>query len=230
LWALLLLVSVPIGVYALRYWSGDPALLPHELRLNLLHNPPAFILHTSFGGLALLLAPWQFNGWLRRRQPALHRWIGRAYVGCVLISGVAAYSVALGTFAGPIASAGFSLMATAWLGTTFIAWRAVRQRRYEAHRRWMVRSFALSLSAETLRIALLVPMQIQMDFLPIYRLTSWASWILNLLMAELWLRFGAQAEGQLVAAAPPHGVMGVATSSHTSNGRIMVRDRTARPE
>ena len=47
--------SVPIGVYALRYWSGDPALLPYELRVNLLHNPPAFILHNSFGGLAVQL-------------------------------------------------------------------------------------------------------------------------------------------------------------------------------
>ena len=70
LWAGLLLVSAPIGVYALRYWSGDPALLPFELRVNLLHNPPAFILHTTFGGLALLLAPWQFVAALRARWPA----------------------------------------------------------------------------------------------------------------------------------------------------------------
>jgi hypothetical protein len=62
LWAALLLLSVPIGAYALRYWSGDPALLRHELRLNLLHNPPAFMLHTSFGGLALLLAPSTGHG------------------------------------------------------------------------------------------------------------------------------------------------------------------------
>src|ERR1700675_1374976 len=105
-WAGLVLVSAPIGLYALRYWSGDPALLPYELRVNLLHNPPAFILHTSFGGLALLLAPWQFVGWLRRMQPRVHRWVGRAYLCCVLISGMAAYPVALGTIAGPIASAG----------------------------------------------------------------------------------------------------------------------------
>ena len=91
--------SVPIGVYALRYWSGDPALLPYELRVNLLHNPPAFMLHTSFGGLALLLAPWQFVGWLRRTRPTVHRWVGRGYVGCALISGVAAYPVAERTLA-----------------------------------------------------------------------------------------------------------------------------------
>ncbi len=210
---------MPIGIYALRYWSGDPALLPYELRVNLLHNPPAFILHTSFGGLALLLAPWQFVGWLRRRRPAIHRWVGRAYVGYALVSGIAAYPVAFGTIAGPVASAGFALMATAWLGTTLVAWRAVRQRRYGAHRRWMIRSFALALSAVTLRIALLVPMQLQLDFLPVYRVTSWASWILNLLLAELWLRLTAASPAQLVATARSHGAAGGATRSQTSNER-----------
>jgi len=214
----LLVPSVAIGVYALRYWSGDPALLPYELRVNLLHNPPSFILHTSFGGLALLL-PWQFVGWLRRKHPAIHRWAGRAYVGCALISGVAAYPVALGTIAGPIASARFALIATVWLGTTLVAWRAVRQRRYAAHRRWMIRSFTLALSAVTLRIALLVPMQLQLDFMPVYRVTSWASWILNLLLAELWLRWTAPSPAQLVATAPSQGAAGGATRSHTSNER-----------
>jgi hypothetical protein len=226
----LLIPSMPIGVYALRYWSGDPALLPYELRINLLHNPPAFILHTSFGGLALLLAPWQFVGGLRRRHPRVHRWIGRAYVAAVVISGVAAYPVAFGTFAGPIASAGFALMATAWLGTTLIAWRAVRERRYAAHRRWMIRSFALALSAVTLRLALVVPVQLQLDFMPMYRVTSWASWIVNLLLAELWLRSTAAPPAQPVAAAASHGAAGGATRSHTSNGRDIVRDRTGRPE
>jgi len=215
----LLVPSVPIGVYALRYWSGDPALLPYELRVNLWHNPPAFVLHTSFGGLALLLAPWQFVGRLRRRRPAIHRWVGRAYVACALVSGLAAYPVALGTIAGPIASVGFALMATAWLGTTLVAWRAVRQHRYADHRRWMIRSFALALSAVTLRIALLVPTQLQLDFMPVYRVTSWASWILNLLLAELWLRSIAASPAQLVATAPLHGAVGGATRSHTSNER-----------
>ena len=221
---------MPIGVYALRYWSGDPALLPYELRVNLLHNPPAFILHTSFGGLALLLAPWQFVGGLRRRYPRFHSWIGRAYVAAVLISGAAAYPVAFGTFAGPIASAGFAAMATAWLGTTLVAWRAVRERRYAAHRCWMIRSFALALSAVTLRLALVVTTQLQLDFMPIYRVTSWASWIVNLLLAELWLRWTAPSPAQLVATAPSHGAAGGATRSHTSNGRDIVRDRTGRPE
>ena len=110
-------------------------------------------------------------------------------------------------------------MATAWLGTTLVAWRAVRQRRYAAHRRWMIRSFALALSAVTLRVALLVPTLMQLDFLPIYRVTSWASWIVNLLLAELWLRLTAPSPAQLVAIAPSQESAGGATRSHTSKLR-----------
>jgi hypothetical protein len=228
-WSALLVLSAPVGVYALRYWSGDPALLPYELRANLLHNVPAFTLHTSFGGVAILLAPWQFFGRLRRRYPLMHRWTGRAYCLCVLISGVAAYPVAFGTIAGPIATAGFSLMATVWLASTLIAWEAARRRRWVVHQHWMVRSFALCLSAVTLRLMLLVPIPPQLDFMAAYRLISWASWILNLLVAELWL-LAAGVPAQLVAAALPQNSSGAAMRSHTSNDRAIRRDSTGLPE
>jgi uncharacterized membrane protein len=219
-WAGLLLISAPIGVYALRYWSGDPALLPFELRVNLVHNPPAFVLHTTFGGLALLLAPSQFVTRLRVRRPRLHRWIGRIYVGCCLVSGLAAYPVAFGTIAGPIATAGFSLMATAWLATTAIAFVAAWRRNFAAHRRWMVRSFALSLSAVTLRVALLVPIYWPIPFMPFYRSTSWLSWIVNLILAELWLRRADRKRPQLVRRDGSQEMAGAGTLSQTSSGRV----------
>jgi uncharacterized membrane protein len=223
LWAALLVLSAPVGVYALRYWSGDPALLPFELRLNMLHNPPAFILHTSFGGLALLLAPWQFVARLRQRRPRLHRWIGRVYVGCILVSGVAAYPVAFGTVAGPIAAAGFATMATAWLTVTAIAFEAARRRRFAAHRRWMVRSFALTLSAVTLRAVLLVPALVPthwpLDFMSVYRASTWISWVLNLALAELWLRATDPARAQLVRLDPLHGALGSGTLTQNSGRR-----------
>jgi hypothetical protein len=218
LWVGLVLVSAPIGLYALRYWSGDAALLPFELRVNLLHNPPAFVLHTTFGGLALLLAPWQFVSRLRQRWPRLHRWIGRVYVGCCLISGLATYPVAFGTIAGPIATAGFSLMATAWLVTTAVAFGAAWRRKFAAHRRWMVRSFALSLSAVTLRVVLLIPIYWPVPFMPFYRSTSWLSWIVNLVLAELWLRWADRPRAQLVSAGT-QGFAGAGTRAQISGER-----------
>ena len=83
----------------------------------------------------------------------------------------------------------------------------------------MIRSFALALSAVTLRLALLVPIELQLNFMPIYRVTSWASWIVNLLLAELWLRVTAASPVQLVATAPSQAAAGGATRSQTSIGR-----------
>jgi hypothetical protein len=129
-----------------------------------------------------------------------------------VISGLAAYPVALGTVAGPIASAGFAGLATAWLATTFLAFHAIRHRRIAAHRRWMVRSFALALSAVTLRALLLMPVFWPLEFMPFYRLSSWAGWLGNLLLAELWLRATRAHPVGIVA---PHAAA-AATGSHGS--------------
>jgi Predicted membrane protein (DUF2306) len=195
LWLILLVPALAIGGFALRLVTGNPALVPYELRVNLLHAPIPFVLHTSFGGLAMLLGPWQFLTRIRQLWPALHRWVGRLYVGCCLISGLAAYPVALGTIAGPVAAAGFTLMATAWLIATAAAWQAIRARRIAAHRRWMIRSFALTLSAVTLRFLLLLPLAWPdaVEFMTFYSCTAWGSWILNLALAELYLRLSSSA-------------------------------------
>jgi uncharacterized membrane protein len=187
-WLALLVPATLIGGDALRYVNFDASRLADEIRINMLHAPIPFVLHTTFGGLALLLGPWQFVASLRRRYPRVHRWIGRCYVLCCLIAGVAAYPVAFGTLAGPVAAAGFTCMATAWLATTLLALAAIRRGRVAAHRRWMVLSFALTLSAVTLRVSLLVPFFFWLEVMPIYRVTAWSSWIGNLLVALLWLR------------------------------------------
>jgi uncharacterized membrane protein len=187
-WLALLVPATLIGGYALRYVNFDASPLADELRLNMLHAPIPFVLHTTFGGLALLLGPWQFIGRLRRRYFRAHRRMGRCYVLCCLIAGVAAYPVAFGTLAGPVAAWGFSGMATAWLATTLLAFVAIRRGRVAEHRRWMVLSFALTLSAVTLRVSLLVPFFFWLEVMPIYRVTAWTSWIGNLLIALVWLR------------------------------------------
>jgi hypothetical protein len=46
-----------IGGYALRYVNFDPAPLADEIRANMLHAPVPFVLHTTFGGVALSLGP-----------------------------------------------------------------------------------------------------------------------------------------------------------------------------
>jgi hypothetical protein len=95
-WALLALAATAIGVVSLRYLSGDPAVAPRALRVNMIERLPWFLAHTVAGAIALLVLPWQLLPALRRRRPRLHRWLGRIYVAAVAVSGTAALPIALG--------------------------------------------------------------------------------------------------------------------------------------
>jgi mannose-6-phosphate isomerase-like protein (cupin superfamily) len=55
-------------------------------------------------------------------------------------------------FGGPIARLGFAGLALAWLVTGTCAYRAIRAGNVALHRRWMVRNFALTFAAVTLRL------------------------------------------------------------------------------
>ncbi len=61
---------------------------------------------------------------------------------------------AVGTTAGPVAGAGFLLLGLMWIGCTLEALLRIRGGDVEGHRRWMVRSVALTLAAVTLRLYL----------------------------------------------------------------------------
>ena len=57
-------------------------------------------------------------------------------------------------FGGPLAKLGFAGLAIAWLFTGARAFVAARTRDFVSHRRWMIRNFALTFAAVTLRLYL----------------------------------------------------------------------------
>ncbi|HRW75900.1 MAG TPA: DUF2306 domain-containing protein, partial [Saprospiraceae bacterium] len=90
---------------------------------------------------------------------------------------------------GWIACLGFTLLALAWLITTWTAWRRILVRNTEAHRRWMMRSYALTFAAVTLRLWLpLFTGAFGMDFIPAYQIIAWLCWVPNLLVGEWMIR------------------------------------------
>ncbi|MCB9957920.1 MAG: DUF2306 domain-containing protein [Rhodospirillaceae bacterium] len=184
----LAVLAIPIGVVALRYVEADPGLLPAGLRVNFLAHPIAFVAHTTAGGLALLLTPVQLSAWLRRRHPKAHRWLGRVYVAACTVAGLAGLRIAFGTAYGPVAAAGFAALALAWLATTLRGVLAARAGDFPRHRAWMVRSAALTCAAVTLRLELIVLVDLRLDFSLGYPAVAWLSWLPNLALAEAWLR------------------------------------------
>jgi cyanate permease len=72
------------------------------------------------------------------------------------------------------------------------------------HRRWMIRSYALTFGAVTLRLYLAVAIATQMDFAVAYRAISFLAWVPNLALVEWWLRRGRpRADRQALEGATP---------------------------
>jgi uncharacterized membrane protein len=188
-WALMAFLSVGVAVYSYRYLLPQIPLLPPDIGKNLARHP-WLVVHAGLAATALIVGPFQFMAGLRARRPAVHRWIGRVYVFACILAGCAGLPLAFGSDAGPIATSGFALLSVIWIGCTAQALRLAMAGRYMEHRRWMIRSFALTFAAVTLRLQLPIAPILGYPFMDGYRAAAWMAWIPNLMVAELYLRRG----------------------------------------
>jgi hypothetical protein len=85
---------------------------------------------------------------------------------------------------------GFGTLALAWLLTAAMAFGRARQRRFDQHRAWMMRSYSLTFAAATVRLAGFPLLVLTRDPVAAITCTFW-SWILNLMVVEWLIRRGA---------------------------------------
>ena len=184
-WYLMVTLALSVSAYAsMALWNPN-AIDFIANREGALRS--ALIIHGAVGALALALGPFQFVEKLRRTRPQFHRVSGRIYLTCILISGVSGLWLAFYTPGGLPATSGFFVLAVLWLLTGSLALRAVLKRDYAAHRAWMMRSYALTFGAVTLRIYLGLGVPIAgLPFDQVYGMAAWANWAINLLFVE-WL-------------------------------------------
>lgn len=184
----LTVLSLGVAGYALVIYGFFPlgALLHPEMRATYALYPAAIYAHIFGSAVALIIGPFQFWTRLRNERPQLHRWLGRCYllVG-VGIGGSAGLFMAFHAFGGLPARLGFGVLALLWLYSGYRAYRAIRARNIAAHRRWMVRNFALTFAAVTLRLYLPTAMVSGSAFEPAYIAVAWLCWVPNLIAAEL---------------------------------------------
>jgi len=186
------LFAIFIGLYPLRFIG-----LPYEQSLlgskseTLLNSSiylAAFYTHIFLGGLALLTGFSQFYKRLRIKRLALHRILGKIYIGAVLLSGFAGLGIAFFATGGIIPALGFGGLAILWLYTTSNAYTSIKKLDIDAHQRWMIRSYALCFAAVTLRLYLpLFTGLMQMEFIPAYKIIAWLCWVPNILIAEFFI-------------------------------------------
>ncbi len=179
-------LAVAVALVSYRYLPEVGPLAPNVME-NLFARP-WLAAHAAGAATALLVGSLQFLPVLRRRWPVVHRWTGRLYVLGCLEGGIAGLVLAFGASTGPVAGVGFGLLAVLWLVTTALGWRTAMERRFDEHRRWMIRSWALTLAAVTLRLYLPLSMLVPLAAEDSYRAIAWLCWVPNILIAEWWLR------------------------------------------
>ncbi len=193
-WTFLCLTAVMIAIVSYVSWFGatpNPEGISVEAQFR--DRPIWFLMHVGGGATALLLGPWQFLSAIRQNMPIFHRIMGSWYILSMLIGGTGGLYIAFYTDAGLVAQLGFGGLAIAWFYTTGMAVNYIGRRNFTVHREWMIRSYALTFAAVTLRIYMplgsifLVPNDI-ISGTDLYIAISWVAWVPNLVIAEWYIR------------------------------------------
>lgn len=180
-----LLTSIAIALHAFGFQmriSGSP-----DFHARFDNFPIAAALHVIGGGCVLLIGVFQFSQRMRRNHTTWHRNLGRVYLILVALGGAGALVLAPSAQGGLVAKIGFFILGVIWLFSAAQAYAAIRRREINVHQEWMLRNFALTFAAVTLRIYLGVFEVLSVPFEEAYPVVAWLSWVPNLIVVEWYL-------------------------------------------
>jgi uncharacterized membrane protein len=185
-WVLMLLLAALVAVTAGRYFIISPEIAaPPDLLATVIERHTIFLIHIGGGAIALFIGAWNFLERSRERFLNLHRWLGRIYLVSVLAAGLAGFALSFTAQGGLVSRIGFGMLAALWIITAVFAYLRIRNYDLESHRRWMIRNYALTFAAVTLRLWLPILIGAGNDFPAAYATVAWLSWVPNLLVAEV---------------------------------------------
>lgn len=120
----------------------------------------------------------------------LHRFSGRIYVFTTLLFS-ALSGVYIGVFAngGLVAKVSFVILGILWFYTTYKSYVEIRKGNVQQHQFWMWRSYALALSAITLRMWKVILVYLfHPNPMDVYQIIAWLGWVPNLLFVEYLIK------------------------------------------
>ncbi|MEG9432381.1 DUF2306 domain-containing protein [Terriglobus sp. ADX1] len=156
------------------------------------------VLHIACGAIAMATGTLLIWTGSSGRFIALHRILGRIYIFCgVLPASVMAVGLSAMSPFGPILITSNLTLTTLWLIATIAGYRMIRSGRVLEHRRWMLRSYVLTLSIITNRLWLPLAAMVLAPRLAttfhgdealmwqiIPGISGWLGWVLPLMVAE----------------------------------------------
>lgn len=179
----------------LPYFAFEDGVAFLRIKQWVIHNQvwkTAFYIHVITSCICLFAGFTQFSATLLKSQPGLHRAIGWTYiVTVVLLSGPSGLVMSLYANGGILSQIAFTSLSLLWIFFTFKAFSSVKARNFSEHRKYMIRSYALTLSAVTLRAwKFAIALTLRPHPMDVYMIVAWLGWVPNLVIAEWYIRTG----------------------------------------
>lgn len=183
------LMSAIVFQYTGQAWDIDFLLSKYKI-VHQTYYKVAFMIHIYSSLVILISGGFLFLSFSNDLIKSIHRIIGKVYVVLLLLlaapSGLIMACHANGGFSAKVS---FIFLTFIWWWSTYQGYVQIRRGNISNHRKWMIRSYALTLSAITLRVMqTLIDPSLFSNHVSQYVFVSWFSWIFNLAAAECIIR------------------------------------------
>ncbi|MBI1224990.1 MAG: DUF2306 domain-containing protein [Bacteroidetes bacterium] len=171
-------------------WQLDvDFLITKQHIIHLIHYRAAFYAHIFSSIFVLASGAFLFSKYILQKAPKLHRYAGRIYVvALLLVSAPSGFVMSFYANGGWPAKLSFIILAPLWWYFTWKGFDTARKRKFAEHKKWMLRSYAITLSAVSLRVyQMLLGQFLYLDPVTQYVLVSWTAWLGNWAAVEAWI-------------------------------------------
>jgi uncharacterized membrane protein len=187
LWAIIVILALLVGYLPINYLINGINEAYLELKSKETLGSTAWYsflyFHMISGGMAILTGWIQFNQNIREKWTNTHRMIGKIYVIFALVCSISGVYVGVFATGGLIAAVGFITVACIYFYTTVQGFLSVKKGQILPHQNFMTYSYAVCLSAVSLRLAVPLSYLFTDDYVFSYKIIAWGAWIPNLAIA-----------------------------------------------
>jgi uncharacterized membrane protein YozB (DUF420 family) len=150
----------------------------------------AFFTHVYSSIIVIVLGVSQFSKTIRNHFSIIHKLNGKGYILLtLLIASPSGLIMAFHANGGLVSQISFSILSILWFIFTLIAYLSIKKGNYKKHRDFMIRSYALTLSAISLRLFKYgIVFFYELPPMDTYKIVSVLAWTINLGIAELIIR------------------------------------------
>jgi uncharacterized membrane protein len=183
-----LMIVITLQYVPIDFGAAFLAVKEEEIKLPLYQI--AFFTHVYISIFVLIIGFFQFIYNLRKLFLPLHKVLGKIYIVLTLLF-AAPSGLVMGYYGngGTYSKISFCLLAILWFCFTLQAYLAVRNKQFHRHEMYMILSYALTLSAISLRLfKWLIVHTLELPPMDTYKIVVWLGWLFNLCIALLIIR------------------------------------------